>query len=175
MPSPRKPTVLPCSCNREMIWVFCKGVSLENNVVSFTASFNVVSSISSISTPCTYNCSIASVAEGLGGSRKARYPINTISFSSSMAKLQSFSMKLFWETANTLIPCRFISSLSFCAFIFKESVKGCISPSNSAYEQTSRISSTAPLVIICRFPCLSSITTDILLRVKSKGISSTLV
>ena len=33
----------------------------------------------------------------------------------------------------------------------------------------------APLVMICRFPCLSSITTDILLRVKSKGISSTLV
>ena len=206
MPSPRNPTVLPCSCNREIICVFCNGVSLENKVVSFTVSFNVVSSISSISipvrecpvsiptwraiafttvslspdniltaTPCIYNCSMASAAEGLGGSRKARYPINTISFSSSMAKLQSFSMKLFWETANTLIPCRFISSLIFCAFIFKESVKGCISLSNSAYEQTSRISSTAPLVIIWRFPCLSSITTDILLRVKSKGISSTLV
>jgi tRNA(Ile)-lysidine synthetase-like protein len=56
-------------------------------------------------TPCAYNCSMASAAEGFGGSRKARYPISTISFSSSMAKLQSFSIKLFWETANTLIPC----------------------------------------------------------------------
>ena len=51
MPSPRNPTVLPCSCNREIICVFCNGVSLENKVVSFTVSFNVVSSISSISIP----------------------------------------------------------------------------------------------------------------------------
>ena len=163
IPSPKNPTVLPCSCNREMICVFCNGVSFENKVVSFTAFFNVVSSIFSISipvrkwlvsiptcraiaftttslspdriftaTPCAYNCSMASAAEGFGGSRKARYPISTISFSSSMAKLQSFSIKLFWETANTLIPCWFISSLIICALIFKASVKGWICPLNSA-------------------------------------------
>ena len=103
IPSPRKPTVLPCSCNREIIYVFWNGVSLENKVVFFTASFNAVSSISSTSnplrewlvsiptwramafttislspdkilttTPCAYNCSIASATEGFGESRKAR-------------------------------------------------------------------------------------------------------
>ena len=103
MPSPKKPTVFSCSCKREIICVFCNGVSLENSVVLLTASFIADSSIFSISipvrervvsmptwraiafttmslspdniltsTPCTYNCSIASAADGLGGSRKAR-------------------------------------------------------------------------------------------------------
>ena len=58
---------------------------------------------------------------------------------------------------------------------FISSVSKTISPLNSVYLQIDNISSTAPLVIICLFPDLSSTTTVIRRREKSKGISSTFV
>ena len=51
IPSPRNPTVFSCSCKMEIICVFCRGVNLEKQVVVFTRSFKVASSIFSISGP----------------------------------------------------------------------------------------------------------------------------
>ena len=99
--------------------------------------------------------------------------MSTMSLSSSMAKLFSLLKKLFCAKASTRMPCAFISFTMRWALSRIHSVNGCTSPSYSAYAHTMSISSTAPLVIICRLPFMSSTTTDIRLRVKSNGISST--
>ena len=125
-------------------------------------------------TPCSFRARSASAVDFFGGSRKARYPINTISPSSRTLYVSTVGRASFWAIAMTRMPFSFKESTVAMISLRISSVSGCICSLYSAKEQTESISSTAPFVIICRFPFLSSTTVDRRRREKSKGISSTL-
>ena len=118
---------------------------------------------------------MASGADALGGSRKAKNPISTISHSSAAENCPTGAGLLFCATAITRIPSAF--SRSACASACRRtwSVRGRALPPRSAQAQQSSISSTAPLVTIWVLPALSQTTTLIRRRSKSKGTSSTLL
>ena len=141
------------------------------DIVRTTASLSPDTTFTSI--PWAWSCLMAPAADCLGGSRNARKPISTMPLSSSTAKLFSLLRKLLCATASTRSPWRFMRLLISYAFTLNSGVKGTTQLPTSVCEHICIISSTAPLVIICLLPLTSSTTTDILRRVKSKGISST--
>ena len=100
--------------------------------------------------------------------------MSTMSRSSPTEKLSSLPRKLRWATASTRSPWWFIRSQIAFAVAIRSGVSSRTAPPSSVCEQISSISSTAPLVTICRLPVRSSTTTDMRRRVKSNGISSTL-
>ena len=126
-------------------------------------------------TPYSFKAEIAFAVVGLGGSRKAKYPISTISISSLTPKLSTGEGFVFWARAITRSPSLFNLSTVFniSSFIFSDN--NTILSWYSVYLQIESISSTAPFVIICLLPTWSSTTTVIRRREKSKGISSTFI
>ena len=118
---------------------------------------------------------MAAGAVCLGGSRKAKKPISTISHSSAAENWPTGAGLLFWATAITRIPWAFSLSAWASTWLRTSSVRGTTLPPRSAQAQQSSISSTAPFVTIWVLPAVSQTTTLIRRRSKSKGTSSTLL
>ena len=125
-----------------------------------------------VATPCSFNAFIAGAVDSFAGSRKAKYPIKTISFSSLTVHFCTKSWSVFWLTPKTRKPFS-LSCSTWLIIIFSNfCVNGQTLPRYSTYLQTLSISSIAPFVTICTLPSWSWIITDILRRWKSNGISS---
>ena len=126
-----------------------------------------------ISTPRLCNSLIAASAESLGGSKKVKYPIKVISFSSFIENFPTGAASFLEAIAITRIPSSENSSTFFKTFFIIGLVKSKTLPSWYIVLQTPIISSTAPFVIILiRLFFKERTNTDILLRLKSKGNSS---
>ena len=97
-------------------------------------------------TPYSVNAWIAARVVSLGGSRKARKPISTMSDSSATENWPTGAGLVFWATAMTRIPFSFSSSDLARTSRRTSSVSGRTSPPHSAQAQHLSISSTAPLV-----------------------------
>ena len=155
---------------------FPKRILLAFNPTSLQI-FSVTESLSPVniftSTPFFLRAFIASFAESFGGSKNPIYPIRTILLSSFTLKLFSSGIWFFCATPITLMPSLFNFFTILRTLFLISSVSSTTLPLYSAKVQIEIISSTAPFVISCLLPSLSFNTTDILLLVKSKGISST--
>ena len=83
-------------------------------------------------TPCACNARMASAVDSFGGSKKARYPISTISHSSFTPKAPTGEGLLFCAIASTRKPFSFSSSTVFKIRRRTSFVRGCTPPSHSA-------------------------------------------